>query len=187
MFFLGLTVLLSCGGNSADHIIIETSLGKIEVLLYPDKAPKTVKAFLSYIDSGFYEKSSFYRILSTGNQPMGSNAAELIQGGIYRTKNTRDYLKGIPHEPTSLTGLTHKHGTISLARLEVGTANTEFFICIGENPGFDAGGKSSSDGLGYAAFGQVIKGMDVVMQIYNRPEQDQEFSPPIVIFNIKRK
>jgi peptidyl-prolyl cis-trans isomerase A (cyclophilin A) len=179
--------LTSCGGNSADHIIIKTNEGDIEVQLFPEKAPKTVSAFLSYVDSGFYENSNFYRILSRDNQPMGANAAELIQGGIYQTKINRAYLKGIQHEPTSQTGLLHEHGTLSMARLEPGTATTEFFICIGDNPGFNAGGKSNPDGLGYAAFGKVIKGMDIVMRIYNRPEINQDFTPPVLIENILRK
>jgi peptidyl-prolyl cis-trans isomerase A (cyclophilin A) len=179
--------LTACGGNSPDHVIIKTPAGNIEVQLYPDKAPKTVAAFLGYVDSGYYENSSFYRILSTDNQPMGANAAELIQGGIYKTGKNRDNLPGIPHEPTSITGLSHKHGTISMARLEAGSATTEFFICIGDNPSFDAGNRKDGDTLGYAAFGRVVKGMDVVMRIYNRPEENQEFSPPVGIINIVRK
>ncbi len=180
-------MLMSCGGNSPDHIIIKTSAGDIEVKLYPEKAPLTVKAFLSYVDSGFYENSSFYRVLSKDNQPMGSSAAELIQGGLYKTAKNRDHLPGIPHEPTSKTGIKHEHGTISLARLEPGTATTEFFICIGDNPGFNEGGKSNPDKMGYAAFGKVVKGLDVVMRIYDRKEKDQEFTPPVGIANIKRK
>jgi peptidyl-prolyl cis-trans isomerase A (cyclophilin A) len=180
-------MLWACGGNSSDQIVIKTKEGDIEIQLYPDKAPKTVSAFLSYVDAGFYKNSSFYRILSKDNQPMGSYAAELIQGGVYKTKINRDDIPGIPHEATSETGILHEHGTISLARLELGTATTEFFICIGDNPGFDAGGKSSADGRGYAAFGKVIKGMDVVMKVYNKPEEDQEFTPPVTIKNISRK
>ena len=117
---------------------------------------------------------------------MGGNAAELIQGGIYKTAKDRSYLQGIPHEPTSQTGLKHTHGTLSMARLEAGSATTEFFICIGDNPGFDAGG-NKEDSLGYAAFGEVTKGMSVVMKIYNRPEENQQFNPPVGIINIVRK
>jgi peptidyl-prolyl cis-trans isomerase A (cyclophilin A) len=179
--------LTGCGGNSPDHVIIKTKAGDITVKLYPAKAPNTVSAFLSYVDSGFYENSSFYRILSKDNQPMGANAAELIQGGVYKTSKNRNQLPGIPHEPTSQTGILHKHGTVSMARLEAGSATTEFFICIGDNPTFDAGGNSQSDNLGYAAFGNVVKGMDVVLRIYNRPEENQEFNPPVGIINIVRK
>jgi len=186
LLFAGL-LFAGCGGNSPDHIIIKTTAGNIEVQLFPDKAPKTVSAFLGYIDSGFYKNSSFYRILSTNNQPTGANAAELIQGGMYKTGKNRNYLPGIPHEPTSVTGLAHEHGTVSMARLEAGSATTEFFVCIGDNPSFDAGYRKEGDTLGYAAFGRVVKGMDVVMRIYNRPEENQEFSPPVGIINIVRK
>ncbi|MCU0388419.1 MAG: peptidylprolyl isomerase [Chitinophagaceae bacterium] len=179
--------LVSCGGKSPDHVIIKTPSGEIEVQLFPEKAPKTVKAFLGFVDAGLYKNSSFYRILSTDNQPTGANAAELIQGGIYKTEKSRDSIPGIPHEPTSITGLTHTHGTVSMARLEAGSATTEFFICIGDNPSFDAGYRKEGDTLGYAAFGKVVRGMDVVVRIYNRPEENQEFSPPVGIINIIRK
>lgn len=188
IIFSALLLSLSgCGGDSPDHVIIKTKAGDIIVKLYPDKAPKTVASFLSYVDSGYYVNSSFYRILSKDNQPMGANAAELIQGGVYKTGKHRDHLPGIPHEPTSQTGILHKHGTVSMARLEAGSATTEFFICIGDNPTFDAGGNSNSDNLGYAAFGNVVKGMDVVLRIYNRPEDNQAFDPPVGIINIVRK
>lgn len=179
--------LLSCNPKSSDEVIIKTTAGDIIVQLFPQKAPKTANAFLSYVDAGFYEKSSFYRILSLDNQPMGSSAAELIQGGVYITGKNRDQIPGIPHEPTSQTGIRHERGTVSMARLEPGSASTEFFICISDSPGFDEGGNSNPDGLGYAAFGRVVKGMDVVMSIYNRKEHNQEFTPPIVIINISRK
>lgn len=177
-----------CGsGNSADHVVITTRLGTIEVQLFPDKAPITTAAFLRYVDSGYYDQAAFYRILSRDNQPTGASTAELIQGGAYLSGKDREGLPGTPHEPTTVTGLTHKHGTFSMARQEPGSATTEFFICIGDNPDFDHGGKSNADGQGYAAFGQVVKGMDVVMKIYKKPEVEQRFDPPIGILRIERK
>jgi|LakMenEpi03Aug12_release.lakeMendotaPanAssembly.Ray.scaffolds.fasta_scaffold49822_7 peptidyl-prolyl cis-trans isomerase A (cyclophilin A) len=190
LFYLLITalcILFSCGQKSNNEVVIKTTAGDIVVRIFPENAPQTAKAFLSYVDSGYYKKSSFYRILSLDNQPMGSSAAELIQGGVYKTGKNRDHIPGITHEPTSLTGLKHERGTISLARVEAGTASTEFFICIADSPGFDEGGNSNPDGLGYAAFGRVVTGMDVVMSIYNRKEHNQEFTPPIVIINILRK
>lgn len=169
------------------HIVIQTSPGDIEIELYPEKAPKSVAAFLSYIDSGYYRNALFYRVLNKDNQPSDAFKAELIQGGIWRTR--RDFLTalpGIPHETTQQTGLSHKDGTVSLARLEPGTATTEFFICLGDQPGFDYGGENNPDKQGYAAFGKVVKGMDIVRIIYNRPEDDQYFDPPVRIFNIIR-
>lgn len=169
------------------HVVIESEAGDIELEVYPDKAPKSVGAFLSYIDSNFYENSSFYRILSLDNQPMGSNASELIQGGLWANKKNRhDNLKGIPHESTNITGLHHTSGTISLARQEPGTATTEFFIVIGDQPGFDYGGENNPDKQGYAAFGKVVKGMDIVLKIYAKPEENQFFQPPVKINRIRR-
>jgi peptidyl-prolyl cis-trans isomerase A (cyclophilin A) len=80
----------------------------------------------------------------------------------------------------------HKDGTISLARLQPGTATTEFFICIGDQPGYDFGGENNPDGQGYAAFGRVVKGMDIIKKIYNQPENDQYFTPRVPIYNIVR-
>lgn len=166
------------------HIEIETKIGEIEVELYPDQAPKSVAAFLSYIEAGYYNDASFYRVLNADNQPSNAPKAELIQGGMYGSK--RPELPGIPHETTDKTGILHKNGTISLARLEPGTANTEFFICIGDQPGFDYGGENNPDKQGYAAFGRVVKGMDIVRRIYDMPEDDQRFDPPVPIYSIKR-
>jgi peptidyl-prolyl cis-trans isomerase A (cyclophilin A) len=184
-FLIGILFLFACAPKSKyPVIVIETKAGDIEVELYPDKAPKSVAAFLSYIDSGFYKKANFYRVLNTDNQPSNAPKAELIQGGLYGLK--RPELPGIPHETTRQTGILHRDGVISLARLAPGTANTEFFICIGDQPGFDYGGENNPDKQGYAAFGKVIKGMDLVHRIYNMPETDQQFDPPVPIYSIHK-
>ena len=128
------------------HIQIETQFGDIELELFPKKAPKTEAAFLSYIDSGFYERSSFYRVLNITNQPSDALKTELIQCGIWQSNNKKARgLPGIPHESTRQTGVLHKMGTISLARNEPGTATTEFFICIGNEPGLDFNGENATD------------------------------------------
>jgi peptidyl-prolyl cis-trans isomerase A (cyclophilin A) len=117
---------------------------------------------------------------------MGTGATELVQGGLWASKTRRDNLPGIPHEPTNQTGILHEHGTISLARQEPGTATTEFFICIGKQPGFDYGGAANPDGQGYAAFGRMVKGMDILKRIYEKPEENQYFTPPVKIWKIVR-
>jgi peptidyl-prolyl cis-trans isomerase A (cyclophilin A) len=184
MVIIAVSLLGGCGHNYTDpHIEIQTKLGDIEVELYPDKAPKTTAAILSYIKAGYYRNSSFYRVLNNDNQPSNAPKAELIQGGLYRSK-ANPALTGIPHETTQQTGILHKEGTISLARLQPGTATSEFFICIGDQPGFDYGGENNADKQGYAAFGKVVKGMDIVRKIYNQPEDGQSFDPPVPIFNI---
>ena len=182
-------LLAACAspGYKDPHIIIETVAGDIELELYPAKAPKTVAAFLSYIDAGYYKNSNFYRVLTDDNQPSNAPKANLIQGGIWKTNYKQaTALPGIVHEPTNKTGLLHTNGVISLARQDTGTATTEFFICIGEQPGFDFGGDNNPDKQGYAAFGKCVKGMDIVHRIYERPAYEQAFTPPVTIINIRR-
>ncbi len=182
-------LLFSCTAKNTTtpHIAIETTIGDIEIELYPLQAPKTVAAFLSYIDSGFYDHSSFYRVLNNDNQPSNAPKTELIQGGIWRTNHKKAVsLPGIPHETTQQTKILHTDGAISLARLAPGTASTEFFICIGNQPGLDYGGENIADKLGYAAFGKVVKGMELVRKISRRNESDQYFDPPVVILNMVR-
>jgi peptidyl-prolyl cis-trans isomerase A (cyclophilin A) len=168
---------------------IETNFGDIIVELYPDKAPKTVAAFLKYVDSDYYKDGSFYRVLKSEDQPSSSFKSNLIQGGIWQTKNKLQLsLPGLPLETTKETGLHHKDGTISLARLGPNTGSTEFFILIGSDVGkhYDYGGDANADGQGFAAFGQVIEGMDVVKQIHSQPDDETNFNPPVVINNIVR-
>lgn len=188
LFCLTMGILAGCREERPyPVIVIDTEYGSIEAELFTDKAPKTAAAFLSYTDSGFYKRSSFYRILNTDNQPMGADAAELIQGGLWGTGQRRDYLKGIPHENTEMTGLKHLAGSLSMARQDTGTATTEFFICLSDQPAFDFGGDANGDGQGYAVFGRVVKGMDAVRKIYKRPEENQFFHPQIAIIDIRRK
>ncbi|WP_298299119.1 peptidylprolyl isomerase [Hydrotalea sp.] len=169
------------------HVQIETTLGYIEVELYPEKAPKTVAAFLSYVDSGYYKRANFYRVLNDLNQPINAPKTELVQGGIWKTNNQlATSVPGIPHESTQQTGLKHEAGTVSLARMAPGTAGTEFFICMEQEPGLDYGGANMDDKQGFAVFGKVVKGMDIVEKIYNSSDYNQYLDPPVVIFNIRR-
>lgn len=172
----------------APHVVIQTPAGDIEVELYLRSAPKTAGAFLSYVDSGFYKNGSFYRVLNEDNQTTGSPVSNLIQGGIWKTHHSKAIsLPGVPHEPTRDTHLRHTDGVVSLARDKPGSGTTEFFICVGDQPGFDFGGENNPDGQGYAAFGKVVKGMEVVRTLYARPESNQSFTPQIPIYNILRK
>lgn len=176
-------LLAACGTKYKNpHIEIQTKFGDIEVELYPDQAPKTVANFLAIIKRGFYKNSTFYRVLNDENQPSNAPKAELIQGGIHYT--SKAVMSGLPHETTKQTGILHKRGTISMARLEPGSAGSEFFICLADQPGFDFGGENNADKQGYAAFGKVVKGMDIVNKIYNQSEDNQLFDPKIPIYDI---
>ena len=168
------------------HVIIETRLGNIEVELFADKAPKTVAAFLSYVDAGFYNNTSFYRVLKTEELPTNTNTG-IIQGGMWQTNPTKKIsIPGIEHETTKLSGLTHQSGTISLARLAPGTANTEFFICIVDQSPLDFGRRGTEDGQGYAAFGQVFEGMSIVRKIQAQKSHGDKFDEKIEINKITR-
>lgn len=182
-------LFLSCNSPAYKnpHVAIETKFGSIEIELFEDKAPKSVAAFLANIEDGVYKNSTFYRVLSRDNQPSDAEKTELIQGGIWRTRDKDEVNRPlVPHETTAQSKVLHKNGTLSFARLMPGTASTEFFICIGDQPSLDFGSQSNPDRQGYAAFGKVIKGMDKVRRIQNQREYDQAFDPPIHIFNIKR-
>ena len=184
-----LYVLNSCKQTTYKnpHVKLETQVGDIVIELYPDKAPLSVAAFLSYVDSGFYKDASFYRVLKEEDQPSASFKSELIQGGIWQKNYKKGVsLAGIAHEPTNKTGILHKNGTISLARTTPGTASSEFFICIGDQPIYDYGGVANPDGKGFAAFGRVTKGMEIVRKIHRQPNYEDSFDPPVEIYNIRR-
>ncbi|MEP6674687.1 MAG: peptidylprolyl isomerase [Ferruginibacter sp.] len=188
MLFILLTVLFSCSHKKypVPHVLIETSYGDIEAELYPDKAPVTVAAFLSYIDSGFYKQSTFYRVLKREDLSAEYNTG-MIQGGIWQSNNTLlNTLHGIKHESTAQSGLSHTSGILSMARTDVGTTRTEFFICIGDQTQFDSGRNSVADKMGYAAFGKVINGMDIVRKIQAQKATGENFDEKIVISNITR-
>ena len=191
LVILGCLVLAGCKGGSAKKGVVEieikTTEGSIVAELYPEKAPESVKAFLAIVDQGLYKRSYFYRILSDENQPSNAPKAELIQGGLWSRTKARPELPKIPHETTEQSGLTHSAGTLSLAREEPGSASSEFFITVTDLPGFDFGGENNADGQGYAAFGKVIRGMEVVRKIYRKPESNQYFDPPVMIVDIQRR
>ena len=189
VFFLT-CLLLACAAQKSKnpHVEIQTKFGNIELELYADQAPKSVAAFLSNIDAGYYRKASFYRVLNEDNQASDAPKAAFVQGGLWKSNyKLANSLPGIPHETTQQTKLSHTDGVVSFARREPGTAASEFFICVGDQRGLDYGGENNPDGQGYAAFGKVVTGMDVVKKIYNQPDNEQYFDPPVHIFKIARK
>ncbi|MCH7782279.1 peptidylprolyl isomerase [candidate division KSB1 bacterium] len=169
-------------------IVIQTEVGDIEVELYPDKAPVTVANFLAYVDAGAYESGRFHRTVTMENQPNNDVKIEVIQGD--KNPGSEVNFDAIPLERTNVTGLLHKDGVISMARGGPDTATASFFICINDQPSLDFGGARNADGQGFAAFGMVLSGMDVVREIQYKPyggRTGQLLEPPIGITNIIRK
>lgn len=164
-------------------VLFETEEGNFEVELYRQAAPITTANFLRYIAEEMYEGGEFYSATqySSGDGEPGG----YIQGNI-PAKNALYKHLPISLESTDLTGLEHEDGTISMARPPETGATTVFFICIGDQPQFDFGGDGHSDGQGFAAFGRVTAGMDVVRRIHARGSASGEMRDPVEIYQIRQ-
>ncbi len=163
------------------EVAIRTTDGTIVVRLDPAHAPLTTKNFLHYVDAGTYDGTAFYRTVAKANEPQSK--IEVIQGGL-NPQTTNPMIQPIALEPTSRTGLHNVDGEISMARTtDPNSATTEFFICIGDNRFLDAGGPL---GPGYAAFGKVVRGMDVVRRIQRSHANGETLDPPVKILRISR-
>lgn len=166
-------------------IFVETSIGNFTVALDSLHAPRTVTNFLRYVDSGHFTGGQFHRTVTPDNQPRDSVRIEVIQGSVRRMRPDSGF-GAIALEPTNETGLRHVDGTISMARAGPNTATSSFFIVIGSQPELDEGGRRQKDGLGFAAFGRVTSGMDIVKAIQQAPHTDQNLTPVIPILRIRR-
>lgn len=168
---------------------IETAHGNIEIAVDTKRAPVTAANFLKYVDGGFYDGGRFHRATRPDNYtpaPPDKPAMEIIQGGI-NPERRRDGFPPIPLERTSVTGLKHVVGTVSMARTPAAdSARSDFFICLDDQPSLDFGGKRFDDGQGGGAFGRVLKGMDVVRRIQQQPVEKQALTPPITITRMAR-
>ncbi|CAA9240672.1 MAG: Peptidyl-prolyl cis-trans isomerase PpiB [uncultured Cytophagales bacterium] len=181
LFFL--TSLVSLRAQSS-RLVLETDAGNVTIELYTKQAPVTTANFLRYVNEGLFSRASFYRVLRPDNQPKDSVKISVLQGGLAPHFNAA--LAPIKHEPTGQTGLLHQDGTLSMVRQAPGTARSEFFICIGDQPALDAGGKRNPDGKGFAAFGKVTEGMDVIRKIHEMPANGQLLAEPVKILSISR-
>lgn len=179
-------VCVGRGGAAQDlpRVVIQTPLGSMEVELDTVRAPTTARNFLRYVDQDSYRGGRFHRTVRPDNQPENPVKIEVIQGGLDSVR-AKDF-PPIMLERTTETGLSHRDGTISMARDGPDTATSDFFICIGDQPELDFGGKRNPDGQGFAAFGRVVRGMDVVRQIQTARAQGQRLTPPIEIVDITR-
>jgi peptidyl-prolyl cis-trans isomerase A (cyclophilin A) len=166
------------------RVTIQTSLGDIEVEIDSIHAPVTAANFLRYVDLGFYRVGRFHRTVREDNQQGSKVKIAAVQAGLDSLR-VRDF-PPIPLERTNVTKLKHVDGAISMARDGPNTATSDFFICVGAQPSLDYGGKRNPDGQGFAAFGRVVLGMDVVRKIHSAPAEGQTLEPPIRIEDIVR-
>jgi peptidyl-prolyl cis-trans isomerase A (cyclophilin A) len=162
------------------HVVLETARGEIELALDPVHAPATTANFLRYVAAGLYDGGVFHRTVKPDNQPDKKIRIEVIQAGI---DPARAKLDGPPIalERTRDTGLKHLDGTVSMARDGSDTATSDFFICLGAQPALDFGGQRNPDGQGFAAFGRVVRGLDIVRAIQQSPAAGQSLTPPVKI------
>jgi peptidyl-prolyl cis-trans isomerase A (cyclophilin A) len=149
-------------------------------------APISSAYFLADVDAGSLDGSSIFRIVNLHNQPADSTSKiEVIQMG-WRPPNP-DIAPSISHETTSMTGLRHRRGTVSLARFAPGAVYHSFFVCMRNEPGLDEGGSRHPDGLGFAAFGFVAKGFDHLARFYDANASAPEFfDRPMVLRTVAR-
>ena len=187
LVFSGIVAICAAAlGQGKIPVMIETNLGTIEIHLDSARAPRSVANFLKYVDGMFYNGGLFHRTVTMNNQPNDSIKIEVIQAGI-NPEREKDAYPAIEIERTSTTGILHRDGTVSMARLGPNSGTWHFFICVNDQPALDFGGRRNPDGQGFAAFGQVVQGMDVVRNIQGSPAEGQQLTPPVRISSIRRK
>jgi peptidyl-prolyl cis-trans isomerase A (cyclophilin A) len=173
--------------NTHPCVLLQTPLGNITIKLFLKEAPITVTNFLHYVDNHLLDGSSIFRIVTDNNAGQAEDAnakINVIQAGL--PPEHPSLLVGIAHETTKETGVSHLDGTISMARFEPGTADGSFFFCINEQPELNYGGKRYEDGLGFAAFGQITEGREVLDLIYQKAEKQEYLENEIAIISVTR-
>ncbi len=167
-------------------VVLRTGLGDVEIEVDAGHAPVTAANFLRYVDGGHYDGGRFHRTVRLDNQPGKTVLIEVVQAGANPTP-ARSGFAPIPLERTRDTGLRHRDGTVSMARDTPDSATSDFFVCLGDQPELDFGGKRNPDGQGFAAFGRVVAGMDVVRRIQLAPADGQSLTPPVPIVSARRR
>jgi peptidyl-prolyl cis-trans isomerase A (cyclophilin A) len=175
------------------RVRVQTELGDIVLEIDQAKAPVTAANFLKYVDAGHYDGGTWHRTVKMDNQPESTIKIEVIQAGV-NADRAKEGFPPIALERTNKTGLLHKDGAISMARGAADSATSGWFICINDQPSLDFGGMRNPDGQGFAAFGRVVSGMDVVRKIQAAPSsttrttntEAQRLTPPIKIGKVAR-
>jgi peptidyl-prolyl cis-trans isomerase A (cyclophilin A) len=185
----GLLLARRAFAQTKPKVVVQTGQGRMVLELEAEKAPITVANFLHYVDTGRYDGASIYR----ASRAPGAPTIGIIEGGLQN--DPAKLFAPIAHESTTMTGLAHVDGTISMARDAPGTATADFFICCGPASYLDANPSAPGDNAGYAAFGTVIEGMDVARAILALPTpgkalnpamEGQILDPPVAIAAMKR-
>lgn len=158
-------------------VLFKTPMGDIKIELFTSHAPKTCANFLAYLEAGYYRQSSFFRIVLP-HHPQSASACKIAvaQGGPKFDLTGHDPARmkfHLDHEPTSETGLRHTHGTLSMGRFAKGQTYGGFFLCYGDQPELNAGGKRFPDHAGAAAFGQIAHGWDVFEELMQCGEESE--------------
>ncbi|MCX6597342.1 MAG: peptidylprolyl isomerase [Acidobacteria bacterium] len=190
-------LLLASSALAQVPVVIETTMGAIHVELDDKHAPGTTANFLKYVDAGHFQGGRFHRTVKTNpdNQPQSAIKIEVIQGGVNPDRKDQGF-GAIKLERTTASGLKHRDGTISMARFQPDSAVSDFFICIGDQPSLDFGGQRNPDGQGFAAFGKVTQGMEIVRKIQAAPSGAghdgtnptiQRLTPPVAIVSVTRR
>ena len=187
------TALVSTQSKSI-RVRVQTEMGDIVLEVDPVKAPGTAANFLKYVDAGHYDGGTFHRTVKMDNQPESPVKIEVIQAGVNPDRAKAGF-PAITLERTSVTGILHKDGVVSMARGGPDSATSGWFICINDQPSLDFGGALNPDGQGFAAFGRVVSGMDVVRKIQAAPSSStrttnaeaQRLTPPIKILRVTRE
>ena len=179
--------------NAETLVVMETVHGDFTIAVDEHRAPNSAASFLQYVDEGLYQGGGFYRVVNPQNDH-GAPVISVVQGGVL---DGEERLMSVPLETTKETGIRHEDGVISLARGAPDSGSgAAFFICIGAQPGLDFGGQRNPDGLGFAAFGRVVHGMDVVRAIHQQSAKGASDSPytagqildePVMIHAVYRK
>ena len=163
------------------RVRVQTELGDIVLEVDTARAPNTAANFLRDLEAGHYDGGTFHRTVKMDNQPDSPVKIEVIQAGV-NPDRAKEGFAPIPIERTSVTGLRHTDGAISMARGQPDSATSGWFVCINDQPSLDFGGGRNPDGQGFAAFGRVVQGMDVVRKIQRAPNTTaQVLTPPIKI------
>ena len=171
-------------GSANPRVLIKTELGDIAVEIFADRAPLTAANFLRYVDAGLFNGTVFHRTVTKASPRNRPVSIEVIQGGSVADVKS---LPAIPLERTRETGVKHVDGAVSMARGGPDTATSSFFICVGDQPDLDFGGRRNPDGQGFAAFGRVVAGMEVVRKIHESSvDEKEQLIPPIKILSIAR-